>query len=30
MSRRDVRLYLLDILEAIAKVERYTQGLSLE
>ncbi len=30
MPRRDVRLYLLDILEAIAKVERYTQSLSLE
>lgn len=27
MSRRDVRLLLLDILEAITKIERYTAGL---
>lgn len=30
MSKRDVRLFLADILEAIQKVERYTAGLSFE
>ncbi len=30
MSKRDVRLFLNDILEAIRKVERYTAGLSFE
>lgn len=30
MSKRDIRVLLNDILEAIAKVERYTQGLSFE
>ena len=30
MSKRDVRLFLSDILEAITKVERYTAGLSFE
>lgn len=30
MSKRDVRLFLSDILEAISKVERYTAGLSFE
>lgn len=28
MSKRDVRLFLHDMLEAIEKVERYTSGLS--
>lgn len=28
MSKRDVRLFLSDILDAIAKVEKYTAGLS--
>ena len=28
MSRRDVRLFLYDILEAIAKIESYTEGMS--
>ncbi len=27
MSRRDVRLFLYDILEAIAKIEEYTEGM---
>ena len=30
MSRRDPRLFLADILEAIEKIERYTRGLSRE
>lgn len=30
MSKRDVRLFLSDILEAITRVERYTAGLSFE
>jgi len=30
MSKRDVRLFLDDILKAIEKVERYTAGLSFE
>jgi len=30
MSNRDIRVLLNDILEATAKVERYTQGLSFE
>lgn len=30
MSKRDVRLFFNDILEAIAKVEKYTFGLSFE
>jgi uncharacterized protein with HEPN domain len=30
MSKRDVRLFLTDILEAIGKVERYTAGLTFE
>lgn len=30
MSKRDVRLFLSDILEAIEKIERYTEGLTLE
>lgn len=30
MSKRDVRLFLNDMLEAINKVERYTAGLSFE
>jgi uncharacterized protein with HEPN domain len=29
MSKRDVRLFLSDMLEAIEKIERYTAGLSL-
>ena len=28
--RRDYRLYLDDILEAIAKIQKYTEGLSIE
>ena len=28
MSRRDVRLFLYDILEAFAKIESYTEGMS--
>ena len=28
MSKRDVRLYLTDILDCIDRVERYTTGLS--
>ncbi|HPO16499.1 MAG TPA: DUF86 domain-containing protein [Candidatus Hydrogenedentes bacterium] len=28
MSKRDVRLFLSDILDAISKIERYTDGLS--
>ena len=28
MSKRDVRLFLHDILEAIAKIESYTEGMS--
>ncbi|HHS98021.1 MAG TPA: DUF86 domain-containing protein [Chloroflexi bacterium] len=30
MSKRDVRFFIRDMLEAIEKVERYTGGLSLE
>lgn len=30
MSRRDPLLLILDMLEAVAKVERYTQGLTYE
>ena len=30
MSKRDVRLFLRDMLEAIEKIERYTEGLTLE
>ncbi len=30
MSKRDHRLFLADMLEAIEKIERYTQGLSRE
>ena len=30
MSKRDVRLFLTDMLEAIEKIERYTEGLTLE
>jgi uncharacterized protein with HEPN domain len=30
MSKRDVRLFLADMLEAIEKTERYTTGLTLE
>ena len=30
MSRRDVRLFLTDILEAIEKVRRYTAGITYE
>ncbi len=30
MSKRDVRLFVTDILEAIEKVERYTVGLTFE
>lgn len=30
MSKRDVRLFLEDIMKAIVKVERYTAGLSFE
>lgn len=30
MSKRDPRLFLTDMLEAIAKIERYTDGLSFE
>ena len=30
MSKRDLRLFLTDMLEAIEKIERYTQGLTLE
>jgi uncharacterized protein with HEPN domain len=30
MSKRDVRLFLSDMLEAIEKIERYTAGLSFE
>ena len=30
MSKRDVRLFLNDMLEAIDKVERYTTGMSFE
>ena len=28
MSKRDVRLFLYDILEAISKIENYTKGMS--
>lgn len=27
MSRRDIRLFLADMLESIAKIERYTEGM---
>jgi uncharacterized protein with HEPN domain len=30
MSKRDPRLFLTDMLESIAKIERYTAGLSFE
>jgi uncharacterized protein with HEPN domain len=30
MSKRDARLFLSDILEAVEKIERYTTGLSFE
>ncbi len=30
MSKRDVRLYLTDILDCIDRIERYTTGLSYE
>lgn len=30
MSRRDARLYLTDILDAIVRIERYTIGMTLE
>lgn len=30
MSKRDVRLFVQDMLEAIDKIERYTSGLSFE
>ncbi len=30
MSKREVRLILLDVVEAIAKVERYTAGLDFQ
>ena len=30
MSKRDVRLFLLDMLDAIAKIDRYTRGLNFE
>jgi len=30
MSKRDVRLFLTDMLEAISRIERYTAGLSFE
>jgi len=30
MSKRDVRLFLNDMLKAIEKIERYTRGLSFE
>lgn len=30
MSKRDLRLFLADILDAIAKVERYIEGISFE
>ncbi|MHC1597099.1 MAG: HepT-like ribonuclease domain-containing protein [Methermicoccaceae archaeon] len=30
MSKRDLRLFLMDILEAIEKIERYTSSLSFE
>jgi len=28
MSKRDVRLFFYDVLEAIAKIESYTEGMS--
>jgi uncharacterized protein with HEPN domain len=30
MSKRDVRLFIVDMLEAVKKVERYTTGLTFE
>jgi len=30
VSKRDIRLFLRDMLEAIEKIERYTEGLTLE
>lgn len=30
MSKRDLRLFVVDMLEAIKKVERYTTGLTFE
>ncbi len=30
MSKRDVRLFLADMLESIEKIERYTRGLNFE
>lgn len=30
MSKRDVRLFILDMLEAIGKVQRYTEGITFE